>query len=90
MTLADGSELSGKTVLITTGVSYRDAQRAGQAEPLTGAGVYYGAGMAEAIACKGEDVYVVGGANSAGQAAVYFARYARQVTMLVRGDSLTQ
>jgi thioredoxin reductase (NADPH) len=46
--------------------------------------------MTEAISCKGEDVYVVGGANSAGQAAVYFARYARQVTMLVRGDSLTQ
>lgn len=57
---------------------------------MTGAGVYYGAGMTEAIACKGEDVYVVGGANSAGQAAVYFARFARQVTMLVRGNSLTQ
>src|SRR5262249_57067006 len=55
-----------------------------------GAGVYYGAGMTEALACKGEDVYVVGGANSAGQAAVHFARYANQVTMLIRGDSLTQ
>jgi thioredoxin reductase (NADPH) len=86
--LADGNELSGKTVLITTGVSYRNLKVPGVAE-LTGAGVYYGAGMAEAIASKGEDVYIVGGANSAGQAAVYFARYARQVTMLVRGNSLT-
>jgi len=89
VTLSDGSELSGKTVLITTGVSYRTLNVPG-VQPLTGAGVYYGAGMAEAVACKGEDVFVVGGANSAGQAAVYFARYARQVTMLVRGDSLTQ
>ena len=89
VTLSDGSELSGKTVLITTGVSYRTLEVPG-AKELTGAGVYYGAGMTEAIACKGEEVYVVGGANSAGQAAVYFARYARQVTMLVRGDSLTQ
>jgi thioredoxin reductase (NADPH) len=89
VTLADGSELSGKTVLITTGVSYRTLNVPG-AKELTGAGVYYGAGMTEAIACKGEDVFVVGGANSAGQAAVYFARFARQVTMLVRGDSLTQ
>ena len=89
VTLSDGSELSGKTVLITTGVSYRTLDVPG-VKPLTGAGVYYGAGMTEAIACRGEDVYVVGGANSAGQAAVYFARFARQVTMLVRGNSLTQ
>ncbi|BFU96923.1 MAG: Thioredoxin reductase carring response regulator receiver domain [Nitrospira sp.] len=88
VTLADGSELSGKTVLITTGVSYRTLNVPGVAQ-LTGAGVYYGAGMTEALASKGEDVYIIGGANSAGQAAVYFARYARQVTMLVRGDSLT-
>ena len=86
--LADGSELTGKTVLITTGVSYRTLNVPGVAK-LTGAGVYYGAGMTEAIACKGEDVYIVGGANSAGQAAVHFARYASHVTMLVRGDSLT-
>jgi len=88
VTLADGSELSGKTVLITTGVSYRTLNVPGVAQ-LTGAGVYYGAGMTEAVAAKGEDVYVVGGANSAGQAAVYFARYARQVTILVRGESLS-
>lgn len=88
VTLADGSELSGKTVLITTGVSYRTLNVPGMAQ-LTGAGIYYGAGMTEAFASKGEDVYIIGGANSAGQAAVYFARHARQVTMLVRGDSLT-
>ncbi|SLM49406.1 Thioredoxin reductase carring response regulator receiver domain [Nitrospira japonica] len=88
VTLADGSELSGKTVLITTGVSYRTLDVPGMAE-LTGAGVYYGAGMTEALASKGEDVFIIGGANSAGQAAVYFASHARQVTMLVRGDSLT-
>jgi thioredoxin reductase (NADPH) len=88
VTLADGSELSGKTVLITTGVSYRTMNVPGVAQ-LTGAGIYYGAGLTEALASKGEDVYIVGGANSAGQAAVYFAQYARQVTMLVRGDSLT-
>lgn len=87
--LSDGSELSGKTVLITTGVSYRTLNVPGVTQ-LIGAGIYYGAGMTEAIACKGEDVYVVGGANSAGQAAVHFARYASQVTMLIRGDSLTQ
>ena len=87
--LADGSELNGKTVLITTGVSYRTLDVPGVAT-LAGAGVYYGAGMTEAIACKGEDVYVVGGANSAGQAAVHFAQHASQVTMLVRGESLTE
>ena len=87
--LADGSELNGKTVLITTGVSYRTLDVPGVAT-LAGAGVYYGAGMTEAIACKGEDVYVVGGANSAGQAAVHFAQHASQVTMLVRGGSLTE
>jgi len=86
--LADGSELSGRTVLITTGVSYRTLNVPGVAQ-LTGAGIYYGAGMTEAVAAKGEDVYIVGGGNSAGQAAVYFARHARQVTMLVREESLT-
>ena len=55
---------------------------------MTGAGVYYGAAMTEAISCKDQDVYVVGGANSAGQAAIYFSRYARRVVMVVRGDGL--
>ncbi len=59
-------------------------------DPLTGAGVYYGSSVTEAMFCRDEDVYVVGGANSAGQAAVYFAKYARRVTMLVRGDSLAK
>ncbi len=57
-------------------------------ERLTGAGVYYGAAMTEALSCTGDVVYIVGGANSAGQAAMYFSRYARQVTILVRGESL--
>jgi len=57
-------------------------------ERLQGAGVYYGAGPAEAISCKDEDVYIVGGANAAGQAAMHFSKYARRVIMLVRGDSL--
>jgi len=59
------------------------------AERLQGAGVYYGSAMTEAMSCRGEDVYIVGGANSAGQAAMYFSKYARQVVMLVRGESLS-
>ncbi|UFP94266.1 FAD-dependent oxidoreductase [Gloeobacter morelensis] len=88
VTLADSSEVSCHALLIATGVSYRKLEVPG-AEALTGAGVYYGAAQTEALACSNEDVFIVGGANSAGQAAVYFARYARQVTMLVRGESLT-
>jgi thioredoxin reductase (NADPH) len=89
VTLADGSEISGHALLIATGVSYRRLEVPGL-ERLTGAGVYYGAAMTEAIACQGETVYVVGGANSAGQAAMYFSRYAKEVIMLVRSDSLTK
>jgi thioredoxin reductase (NADPH) len=89
VTLADGSTINGKVLLIATGVSYRKLDVPG-AERLTGAGVYYGAAMTEALACRDEDVYIVGGANSAGQAAMYFARYARRVVMLVRGDSLSK
>ncbi len=59
-------------------------------ERLTGAGVYYGAAMTEARACKDENVFIVGGANSAGQAAMYFSKYAKKVTMLVRAESLTE
>ncbi len=87
VTLADGSSISCHALLIATGVSYRKLDVPG-IEQLTGAGVYYGAAMVEAMACEGEDVYMVGGANSAGQAAMYFARYAGKVVMLVRGDSL--
>lgn len=85
--LADGSEISCHALLVATGVSYRWLNVPG-AEKLTGAGVYYGAAMTEAIACSDEDVYLVGGANSAGQAAMYFSKYARKVIMLVRGESL--
>jgi thioredoxin reductase (NADPH) len=89
ITLADGSEISCHALLLAVGVSYRKLDVPGM-EPLTGRGVYYGAAMTEAIACEGEEVYVVGGANSAGQAAMHFSKYAKQVTMLVRGDSLTK
>jgi thioredoxin reductase (NADPH) len=87
VTLSDGSEVSCHALLVATGVSYRKLGVPGM-DRLTDAGVYYGAAMTEAISCKGEDVYLVGGANSAGQAAMYFSRYARRVVMLVRGDSL--
>jgi thioredoxin reductase (NADPH) len=75
--------------LITTGVSYRKLD-VPDIDRLTGAGVYYGAAMTQALNYRDEDVYLVGGANSAGQAAIYFSRYARTVTMLVRGDSLAK
>jgi thioredoxin reductase (NADPH) len=85
--LADGSELSSHVILIASGVAWRKLDVPG-AERLAGAGVYYGAAMTEAVACRDEAVFVVGGANSAGQAAMHLSRYARQVTMLVRGSSL--
>ena len=85
---ADGGELSAHTVVLATGVAYRQLPAPGLAA-LTGRGVYYGAALTEAAGCAGEHVYVVGGANSAGQAAVYLSRHARTVTMLVRGPSLT-
>ncbi len=87
VTLADGSSISCHALLIATGVSYRKLDIPG-IDQLTGTGVYYGAAMVEAMACRGEEVYMVGGANSAGQAAMYFAGYASRVVMLVRGDSL--
>jgi thioredoxin reductase (NADPH) len=87
--LADGSELSCHALMIATGVSYRKLDVPG-IDQLNGAGVYYGAAMTEAIACGGEDVYIIGGANSAGQAAMHFSKHARRVVMLVRGDSLTK
>jgi len=87
VTLTDGTEIGAKAVLIATGVSYRKLDVPG-IERVQGAGVYYGAAMTEAVSCKGEDIYIVGGANSAGQAAVFFAQHARRVVMLVRGNSL--
>jgi thioredoxin reductase (NADPH) len=89
LTLGDGREVSCHALLIATGVSYRKLDVPG-VDRLTGAGVYYGAAMTEAMSCREEDVYIVGGANSAGQAAMYFSRYARRVIMLVRGDSLNK
>jgi thioredoxin reductase (NADPH) len=88
VTLSDGSEVSCHALVVATGVSYRKLAVPG-IDRLTDAGVYYGAAMTEAISCQGEDVFLVGGANSAGQAAMYFSRYARRVVMLVRGDSLS-
>ena len=85
--LAEGSEVGCKVLLIATGVSYRKLDIPG-AERLQGSGVYYGSAMTEAMASKDEDVYIVGGANSAGQAAMYFSKYARRVVMVVRGGSL--
>ncbi|HEY9642657.1 MAG TPA: NAD(P)/FAD-dependent oxidoreductase, partial [Coleofasciculaceae cyanobacterium] len=84
----DGSEISCHALLVATGVSYRWLNVPG-AEKLTGAGIYYGAAMTEAITCSGEEVYLIGGANSAGQAAMHFAKYAHKVVMLVRGESLS-
>jgi thioredoxin reductase (NADPH) len=88
ITLADGTEVRARAVVIATGVSYR---RLGipSLDALTGAGVFYGAATTEAPAMRDEEVFVVGGANSAAQAAVHLARYAAQVTLLVRGPSLT-
>ncbi|MEO8562471.1 MAG: FAD-dependent oxidoreductase [bacterium] len=85
--LADGTELTGYSVVITTGMSARTLDAPG-IEALHGVGVYYGAAMTEAARCRGKDVCVVGGANSAGQGALFFSRYARRVTMLIRAASL--
>lgn len=85
--LADGSEISSHAVLIATGLSWKTLAIPG-IERLHGCGIYYGAAVTEAISCANEEVFVVGGANSAGQAAMHFAEHARQVTMLVRASSL--
>ena len=83
--LADGREVSCHVALIAVGVDYRKLQIPGL-DQFTGAGVYYGAAQAEAVSCRNEDVYIVGGANSAGQAAMHFSKYAHKVTMLVRSS----
>ena len=85
--MADGNEISCHALMIATGVQWRRLEAPG-VEHLQGAGIYYGGGATEALSCKGEIVYVVGGANSAGQAAMNFAQYAEKVVMLLRGDSL--
>jgi thioredoxin reductase (NADPH) len=86
---SDGSAIGAHATVLATGVMYRRLEAEGLSE-LTGRGVYYGSTSTEAPSCAGEDVYLVGGANSAGQAAVYFARYARRVHILIRGDDLRQ
>ena len=86
--LADGNEISCHTLMLATGVQWRRLEAPG-IDKLQGAGVYYGGGATEALSCKDETVYVVGGANSAGQAAMNFARHSGKVVVLVRGDSLS-
>ncbi|MEZ4571737.1 MAG: FAD-dependent oxidoreductase [Thermomicrobiales bacterium] len=85
--LADGSEISTQALILATGVAYNRLRAPGIAE-FEGTGVYYGGALSEAISTKGEDVFIVGGANSAGQAAIHFANYAHCVRILVRGNSL--
>jgi thioredoxin reductase (NADPH) len=85
--LADGATIDAHTVILAMGVSYRQLVAPGVDE-LTGRGVFYGSALTEAANCANQDVYIVGGANSAGQAAVYLARGARSVTLLVRAPSL--
>jgi thioredoxin reductase (NADPH) len=87
--LAGGDELGAAAVIVATGVDYRLLDAPG-VEELTGRGVYYGGSRTEGVSCRDEHVVVVGGANSAGQAAIYFANYAQQVTILYRGDSLAK
>ena len=85
--LADGNEISCHALMVATGVQWRRLEAPG-IDRLQGAGIYYGGGATEALSCQGEIVYVVGGANSAGQAAMNFAKYAERVVILVRGASL--
>ena len=87
--LAGGEELGAAAVIVATGVDYRLLDAPG-VEELTGRGVYYGGSRSEGVSCRDEHVVVVGGANSAGQAAIYFAGYAQHVTILYRGDNLAK
>jgi thioredoxin reductase (NADPH) len=86
---ADGASIDAHTVVLATGVAYRQLGATG-CDRLTGRGVYYGSALTEAANCADQDIYIVGGANSAGQAAAYLSRGARTVTLLVRGNSLEQ
>lgn len=89
VTLSTGQELAAHAVVIAAGVQWRRLDVPGL-DRLTGAGVYYGAATTEAASCKDEDVYIVGGANSAGQAAVHFSEIAKSVTMIIRGEALSK
>lgn len=86
--LVDGKEINARSVIITTGVNYRKLEAKGL-DNFTGAGVYYGAANTEAHACRGQDVYIVGGGNSAGQAAMYLSNFARSVSILIRKPDLS-
>ena len=89
ITLAEGGQVTARAVVLATGVSYRQLDAPGIAD-LIGAGVFYGSALSEAPAVKDQDVFIVGAGNSAGQAAIYLARSARSVTLVVRGDSLAK
>jgi thioredoxin reductase (NADPH) len=89
VTLAGGGQVTARAVVLATGVSYRQLDAPGIAD-LVGAGVFYGSALSEAPAVKDQDVFIAGAGNSAGQAAIYLARSARSVTLLVRGDSLAK
>lgn len=86
--MEDGSFVNSRSVVITTGVDYRTLDTKGVAD-FTGAGIYYGAAMTEAPACKDKDVFIVGGGNSAGQAAMYLSKFARNVSILIRREDLS-
>jgi thioredoxin reductase (NADPH) len=88
VTLKDGTELRAHSVIISTGVDYRRLEVPG-ADALTGRGIYYGASISETSSVRGEDIHIIGAANSAGQAAIHFATVAKSVTMLVRGNTLS-
>jgi thioredoxin reductase (NADPH) len=88
LTLDNNSEIKTKSVIISTGVNYRKLPGEG-IENFTGAGIYYGSSMSEAQSCREKELYIVGGGNSAGQAAVYLSNYAEKVTILIRKDDLT-
>src|SRR5439155_3873514 len=87
VTFGDGTEVRSHVVVIATGGSYRELDAPGVAE-LSGRGVYYGSADIEAADCVGRDIYIIGGANSAGQAALYYSRIAKSVTLVVRADAL--
>jgi len=88
VTLSDGSSINALSVIISTGVDYRRLNAKG-IDKFTDAGIYYGAAVTEAHACKGNDVYIIGGGNSAGQAAMHLSKFAKNVYVLIRKDSLT-
>ena len=88
ITLADGTEINARSLVITTGVDYRKLEKPG-IHDFTGAGIYYGAAMTEAQACKNREVYIIGGGNSAGQAAMYLAQFAANVYIVIRKADLS-